>query len=502
MARWIRMVVLVVLLHASSASAQQAVDKESAGLASVGAYLDEDTCLLASLAVGDANEWPIESWSGLAKEWLGMELPSGDLSRIRMVRDALVRGGTTRLFVIAGNPAQALSDGPLVVLPASEPEVVRKALEATELAKVVERATGAADIVMRVDRDCVLVGRDALVTRALARPERGPEALRRLVKTDDRLHLAFAPTPMLRELLSSMWETAVRLDPDRPRDFAPFLGMTSLVAAVPHSGGLVRMDVGFEGAEQAGQVARFLKEPMTQVFGTEAEAWLPLVQGNHVVMQVELGAPVLDMVKMSLRGSREAAGRAKDINSMKQISLAMHNYESARKRLPPQALADRQGRKLLSWRVLLLPYLGQQDLYDRFHLEEPWDSPHNRGLISQMPEIYRGASTADGASGITPFVAPLTRNSLLGRPGAAARFEEVTDGTSNTVWLVRVPDTQRVVWTRPEDWRVPEQEPLDALRRGGETFLGARVDGSVQAFDSRMTDDAFRSFLSIDGGTP
>ena len=58
------------------------------------------------------------------------------------------------------------------------------------------------------------------------------------------------------------------------------------------------------------------------------------------------------------------------------------------KHFPPAAICDKDGRPLLSWRVAILPYIDQEDLYKQFHLDEPWDSPHNRSLIEKMPGTY------------------------------------------------------------------------------------------------------------------
>ena len=72
-----------------------------------------------------------------------------------------------------------------------------------------------------------------------------------------------------------------------------------------------------------------------------------------------------------------------------KIATGVNAYRKKHHTMPPAYLADKQGKPLLSWRVALLPYLGQQDLYKRFHLDEPWDSPHNRQLIPLIPDVYQ-----------------------------------------------------------------------------------------------------------------
>src|SRR5438128_9984071 len=60
-------------------------------------------------------------------------------------------------------------------------------------------------------------------------------------------------------------------------------------------------------------------------------------------------------------------------NHLKVIGLAMYNYADRHKTLPPPAIYGKDGKPLLSWRVLLLPYIEQRDLHTQFHLDEPWD---------------------------------------------------------------------------------------------------------------------------------
>ena len=80
----------------------------------------------------------------------------------------------------------------------------------------------------------------------------------------------------------------------------------------------------------------------------------------------------------------------------------MANYESAFGALPAAAAFDKDGKALLSWRVLLLPYLEQRELYDQFHLDEAWDSPHNKPLIDKMPRVFQCPS-GELSKGLTTY---------------------------------------------------------------------------------------------------
>jgi hypothetical protein len=87
------------------------------------------------------------------------------------------------------------------------------------------------------------------------------------------------------------------------------------------------------------------------------------------------------------QSAREAARRAQCTNNIKQIMLAMHNYHSANNSFP-RDITDKDGKPLLSWRVAILPYIEQAELYNKFKLDEPWDSPHKKELLKEMPTSF------------------------------------------------------------------------------------------------------------------
>ena len=121
----------------------------------------------------------------------------------------------------------------------------------------------------------------------------------------------------------------------------------------------------------------------------------PARQKNQVIMHVEMsnGAPAVGVLTALLlpavQAAREAANRNMSQNNLKQIALCMLNYEDTKKRLPARAIYDKDGKPLLSWRVMMLPYMEEKSLYDQFHLDEPWDSEHNKKLLEKMPDGYR-----------------------------------------------------------------------------------------------------------------
>ncbi|MBL9165051.1 MAG: DUF1559 domain-containing protein [Planctomycetaceae bacterium] len=201
---------------------------------------------------------------------------------------------------------------------------------------------------------------------------------------------------------------------------------------------------------------------------------------------------------------RDASYRKSRMNNFKQIALGLHNHESARSMFPAGASYDNSGKPLLSWRVQILPYIEQMELYNQFHLDEPWDSEHNRKLIDQMPEFYADPDSAVRAAigdrGRTTFLAPRAEGTVLGgREGI--KFGDLKDGSSQTIMVVEVVPQRAVVWTKPDDWEVDLANPLDGVKRSDrDGFVAAWCDGHSSVISNDTDAEEFRGNLTYDGG--
>jgi hypothetical protein len=199
-------------------------------------------------------------------------------------------------------------------------------------------------------------------------------------------------------------------------------------------------------------------------------------EGARLTTEWDLAPGVLAALK---RPEGPPAERARSANNMKQLMLALHNYHDAHGHFPTD-VRDKDGKPLLSWRVLILPYIEQDALYQQFKLDQPWDSDHNKKLIDKMPKPLRSPRQAAALKDRTTYLAPLGKGLMWDDP-KGLKITQVTDGTSNTIALVEADDDRAVVWSKPEDITIDPRNPVTGLLgHYAEGFQAAMADGSVR----------------------
>lgn len=242
-----------------------------------------------------------------------------------------------------------------------------------------------------------------------------------------------------------------------------------------------------------------------------SEAIRPKRRGNDLLFTTE-GEEATQLAGIAVTGflvalllpavqaAREAARRNQALSNVKSISLAMHNYYGDHNHFPTHAIYGPEGKPLMSWRVALLPYLGEQRLYDQFHLDEPWDSEHNRSLISQMPSVYNDPSSqlslTDGKSS---FLGVVAERFFFTGTSSPRNFQQLADGTSKTLMFVQVNDAEAKTWTQPADWSLNPQM-LGGLHPNA--FIVGFADGSARALPLTLTPETLLKLLTVNGREP
>jgi hypothetical protein len=198
---------------------------------------------------------------------------------------------------------------------------------------------------------------------------------------------------------------------------------------------------------------------------------------------------------------RQAAERVQSQNNLRQLTIAMHNYASANNyRFAPQAVYSPDGKPLLSWRVLLLPYLEQDDLYKAFHLDEPWDSDHNKKLLAKMPKVFAMPGAPAGSSD-THYQGLAGKSAFFDGKKGMRLPQDFPDGTSNTIMFVEAP--RAVPWTKPEDVPFDPDPTKPPPKLGGHFRDGFNVgmcDGSTRFLRKTISDATLRAAITRDGG--
>lgn len=219
------------------------------------------------------------------------------------------------------------------------------------------------------------------------------------------------------------------------------------------------------------------------------------------------GTPVgIALLLPAVQAAREAARRAQCSNNLKQISIALANYHDVYKSFPPAFVPDANGKPMHSWRVLILPYMNEQALYDAYDMNEPWDGPNNTRLAARMPAAYACPSHPTTGQTMTNYVAVVGSETVF-NGGTPVTMTAVTDGTSNTILVVE--GSTAVNWMEPRDLdfgqmnyqiNAPGGNSIGSDHPGG--VNAAFADGSVQFLPDSTDPQSVRGMLTKAGGEP
>lgn len=223
---------------------------------------------------------------------------------------------------------------------------------------------------------------------------------------------------------------------------------------------------------------------------------------SHVSLKSDKAAltkAIAVVIAPAIRASSRAAERAAFGNNMKYVMLALHNYHDAYGHFPPAIVIDKESGVARSWRVEILPYIEQENLYNEYRKNEPWDSEANKKVLAKMPPIYRHSSQPKDSVFTSIFAAYGAGTMFEKKSDIAIRFRDVTDGTSNTIAIVEA--KRDIPWTKPEeiefDVTAAKLPELGFVPEGWQAGFG---DGSVRFIARSIDPSLFYKLMTRAGG--
>lgn len=192
------------------------------------------------------------------------------------------------------------------------------------------------------------------------------------------------------------------------------------------------------------------------------------------------------------------------IRNAMRIANGLLGYWERHNCLPPAYVLGRDGKPSHSWRVLLLPYIGEKALYDQYDFTEPWDGPHNRRLWDKMPQVYGSPYSADRSGLNTNYVAVIGPETVW-RGDKSVSWADFPNSTANTIALIEVANSG-INWMEPRDESFSElfsgmkRDAKARLRSGQPDGANIFIMASGSLRFGRLTLDELKELLTVRGG--
>ena len=216
-------------------------------------------------------------------------------------------------------------------------------------------------------------------------------------------------------------------------------------------------------------------------------------------------AVLVALAMPATQSNHNGRGRLRCASNLKMIGLALQNYNDVYGCFPPVCTTDENGKPMHSWRVLILPFMEQRALYDRYDFNEPCDGPHNSLLAKDMPADFRCPHDPANAGTNTNYVAVVGPETIW-QPDHGTTFREIEDGSSRTIAVIEASGSG-IHWMEPRDLPFaaiakgvnPKPGPgISSLHPGA--VLAVFADGHTQSIDERIPLVKLKALFTKAGG--
>jgi hypothetical protein len=180
---------------------------------------------------------------------------------------------------------------------------------------------------------------------------------------------------------------------------------------------------------------------------------------SYLLAVVLLGLTLQCVLVPVLSEPRDAGRSSLCRENLKVLALALDNYRGDHGRFPPPYVADKDGKPMHSWRVLILPYLEER-LWEQYRFDEPWDGPNNRQLAPMRCSPVPFLCLSDRSNRITSTT---TNYLMVTGPGTASEALSAK-GSAKLVVPKRILLVE--VANSGIDWMEPKDLTLEEARAG------------------------------------
>lgn len=235
----------------------------------------------------------------------------------------------------------------------------------------------------------------------------------------------------------------------------------------------------------------------------------------ELLVTVAIIGILIALLLPAVQAAREAARRAQCTSHLRQIGLAILQYENTHRVFPP-AYTTLPKHNMLCF---ILPYLEQTGISDGYRFDKNWSAPENRPLTETNIVVFVCPSAPSGRDYVTDYATcedfGSTAKSILRAHGIsrsnwenlfrpndlpdypnsqATRMADVTDGLSNTFMLFEdAGRPQKWVDGRRGDPATSPTEPIDGSRWGDDDveFRVNTVCGTTQMINCTNANEIY-----------
>jgi hypothetical protein len=203
--------------------------------------------------------------------------------------------------------------------------------------------------------------------------------------------------------------------------------------------------------------------------------------------------------------AREAARRSACKGHLKQLGLALLIYHDEYGTFPPAYVADANGKPMHSWRVLILPFIDQSDLYEMYDFSQPWNGPDNSklGLDEYPVRLFNCPTAAPNGCQTTNYVAVVGPQTAW--PGRKpTKVLKLFNNYTKTILLVEINDSN-IHWMEPRD--LTFKDAVAGINNGSGLRISSghrekrhylTAGGAVETFPAGLSVEQLKAMLRPD----